>query len=216
MHPGVRINIQTPDSWEERNSFWTRVQADLAAGNGADLLMALPMQLRTLQEKGLLTELSQVLEQDTQNQLFTAVLKNGMMDGGLYSISHTATATTLFISDEMWPGNTWTWEDVVMVLEEQEQAGRPLQSVLNDPWGNDLTGRYLLLSFFLADLEHCSLLDLEEGKAYFDTEEFCHLLEICKRYAQTSSLGNSINMDTELEAARKRLKEGEIFVLQAS
>ncbi len=211
LHPGVKINLQLPDSWEGRDSSWTRIQADLAAGNGPDLLMALPAQLRTLQEKGLLTELSQVLDQDTQEQIFDGVLENGMMNGGLYSISHTAAATTLFVSNKLWPEDTWTWEDVVALLEQQEQAGHPVQSILNEPFGNDLTGRYLLCYFFLADLEHCSLLDLEEGKAYFDTEEFCHLLEVCKRYAQTSSMGNSINMDTELAAARKRLKEGEIL-----
>lgn len=211
LHPGVKINLQSPDSWEERDSNWTRIQADLAAGNGPDLLMAPPAQLRILQEKGLLTELSQILDQSTQEQLFTGVLKNGMMDGGLYSVSHTATASTLFISNKLWPEDTWTWEDVVALLEEQEQVGQPVQSILNDPWGNDLTGNYLLCSFFLADMEHCSLLDLEAGKAYFDTEEFCHLLEVCKRYAQTSSLGNYLNMNVEAGAARKRLKEGEIL-----
>lgn len=211
LHPGVKINLQLPGSWEERDSSWTRVQADLVAGNGPDLLMAMPAQLRTLQEKGLLTELSQILDQDTKEQLFTGVHEYGMMDGGLYSISHTATATTLFVSDKLWPEDTWTWEDVVALLEEEEQAGHPVQSILNDPFGGNLTGRYLLCDFFLADLEHCSLLDLKEGNAYFDTEEFCHLLEVCKRYAQTSSLGNSINMDAELAAARKRLKEGEIL-----
>lgn len=211
MHPGVLINLQLSDSGEGRDSNWTRIQADLAAGNGPDLLMAPQAQLRVLQEKGMLTELSQILDQNTQEQLFKGVLEDGMIDGGLYSVSHTAMAATLFVSKKLWPEDTWTWEDIVALLEEQEQAGQPVQSILNDPWGYDLTGNYLLCSFFLADLEHCSLLDLEEGEAYFDTEEFCHLLEVCRRYAQTSSMGNSINMDTELAAARRRLKEGEVL-----
>lgn len=98
------------------------------------------------------------------------------------------------------------------LLEELEQAGQPVQSILNDPVHNVLTGNYLLCQFFLADLDHCSLLDLEEGKAYFDSEEFCRLLEVCKKYAQKeSSIENSYTMDVELTAARKRLKEGEIL-----
>lgn len=211
-HPGVKISLQTADSWEERDRSWTRIQADLVAGHGPDLLMAPPAQLRTLQEKGLLTELSQVLDRDTQKQLFPGVLESGMIDGGLYSISHTTTATTLFVSRELWPEDTWTWEDVVALLEELEQAGKPVQSIVNDPMNNVLTGSYLLCYFFLSDLEHCSLLDMEEGKAYFDTEEFCHLLEVCRRYAQKeNSMGNSINLNTELAAGRKRLKEGEVL-----
>ncbi len=210
LHPGVQINIQLADSWEGRDSNWTRVQADLVSGHGPDLLLAPSAQLRTLQEKGILTELSQVLAQDTQEQFFNGVFESGMMNGGLYSVSYTTTAKTLFVSKKLWPLETWTWEEVVALLEEREQAGQPVQSILNDPMGGILTGEYLLCNFFLANLEQCSLLDLENGKAYFDTEEFCHLMEVCRRYAQTeNSLGNSINIDAELAAARKRLKEGE-------
>lgn len=212
LHPGIQINLQWSDSWEGRDSNWARIQADLVAGHGPDLLMAPSQQLRILQEKGLLAELSQVLDQDTQEQLFSGVLESGTIDGGLYSVSHTTTATTLIVSRQLWAEDTWTWEDVVALLEEREQAGQPVQSIINDFQSNVLTGGYLLCCFFLSDLEHCSLLDLEEGKAYFDTEEFCHLLEVCKRYAKTeNSMGGSINLNTEMAAARRRLKEGEIL-----
>lgn len=212
IHPGVQITLQTADSWDDRERFWLRVQADMAAGNGPDLVMAPPAQLRILQEKGILTELSQVLDQDTQRQLFPGILENGMIDGGLYSISHTTTAVTLFVSREVWPGDSWTWEEAVAVLEGLEQAGKPVQSIMNDPVGSVLDGGYLLRYFFLKDLGHCSLLDLEEGKAYFDTEEFCRLLEVCRRYAQTgSSVGNYYNVNAEMAAARSRLKEGEVL-----
>lgn len=212
LHPGVCVTLQAADAWEERESNWARVQADLAAGHGPDLLMADPAQLTVLQEKGILTELSQILDQETQRQIFPGVLEYGRMNGGLYSISHTASAYTLMVSGQVWPEDTWTWEEVVTLLEERERAGEPVQSIVNDPMGITLTGSYLLNYFFLRDLEHCSLLDTEEGKAYFNTEEFCHLLEICKRYAQTeNAMGSSYNLNAEMAAARKRLKEGEIL-----
>lgn len=211
LHPGVRVSLKTADSFGERESNWARVQADLAAGHGPDLLMADPAQLEVLQEKGILTELSQVLDQETQEQIFPGVLEYGKINGGLYSVSVTVSAYTLMVSRQLWPEDTWTWEDMVNLLEEKEKSGEPLQSIVNDPSGNILTGTYLL-RFFLHDLEHCSLMDLEAGKAYFDTEDFCHLLEICKRYAKTeSALGYSYNLNAELAAARKRLKQGEIL-----
>lgn len=212
LHPGVQISLQVADSWDKQEDNWTRIQADLVAGKGPDLLMAPPAQLRVLQEKGLLMELSQVLDQETRQQLFPAVLEHGMIDGGLYSVSHMANTSTLLVSKELWSEDTWTWEEAMSLLEELEQAGQPVQSILNDPVHNVLTGNYLLCQFFLRDLDHCSLLDLEEGKAYFDTEEFCRLLEICKKYAQKeSSIESSYTMNVELEEARKRLKEGEIL-----
>ncbi len=211
-HPGIQVKMKVSDSWEQRDANWARVQADLVAGQGPDLLMAPPEQIRTLQEKGLLTELSQVLEQDTLALLFPGVLEYGQMDGGLYSVSHTATATTLMISKELWPKDTWTWEEAVTLLEQLEQSGQPVQSIMNDSPGNVLTGGYLLGYFFLRDLEHCSLLDAENGKAYFDSEAFCHLLEVCKRYAQSeNSTGDSVMLNEAYVAGRKRLKEGEIL-----
>lgn len=211
LHPGVQIDVQVPGSWDEMDSNWSRIQADLVAGHGPDLLMAPRAQLQTLQEKGILTELSQILDEETRKQIFPGVLENGTINGGLYSFSHTTTAASLYVSRKLWPEDTWTWEEAVGVLEELERAGHPVQSVINDQW-NTISGGYLLLYFFLADLEHCSLLDLEEGKAYFDTEEFCHLLEVCKRYAQSqSAIGGSFDLNAEIAAARKRLKEGEIL-----
>lgn len=212
LHPGVQIDVQMPDSMDERDNSWSRIQADLVAGHGPDLLMAPRAQLQTLQEKGILTELSQILDRETREQIFPGVLEDGTINGGLYSFSHTATTASLIVSRELWPEDTWTWEEAVGVLEELERAGQPVQSIINDRDTTAISGRYLLLHFFLADLEHCSLLDLEEGKAYFDTEEFCHLLEVCKRYAQSqSAIGASINLNEEMAAARERLKEGEIL-----
>lgn len=209
LHSGVRVKVETADSFEERESNWGRVQADLAAGHGPDLLMADSSHLKALQEKGILTELSEILDQETQEQMFPGVLEYGRINGGLYSVSSTAYAYTLMVSREVWSEDTWTWEDMVTLLEEKEKAREPVQSIVNDPRGNILTGSYLL-RFFLRDLEHCSLIDLEAGKACFDTEDFCRLLEICKRYTKTES-ALTYNMNTDIAAGRKRLKEGEVL-----
>lgn len=216
-HEGVHINIWVPDSWEEWESNWARVQADLVAGHGPDLLMADRTELEALQKNGLLTELSQIVDQEAQDQLFKGVLEHGMINGGLYSISNTAMADdySVFASKEFCPTGTWTWEEVVALLEEREQAGQPVRSIINERSKDYiLDGNYLLYGFFLADLEHCSLLDLENGKAYFDTEEFCHLLEVCKRYAQTENSLSQVSgtMLNDLKAeGRRQLKEGEIL-----
>lgn len=192
------------------------------AGHGPDLLIAPRTQLESLQKNGLLTELSQIVDQEVQDQIFQGVLEHGMINGGLYSISHTAVAGNyiLIASKELCPKGTWTWEEVVALLEEREQAGRPVRSIFNETSKDYvLTGNTLLCSFFLADLDHCSLLDLENGKASFDTEEFCHLLEVCKRYAQTeNSLSQVTGTSTnELAAAgRQQLKDEEILCYQSA
>lgn len=221
-HEGVQIILRMPDSWEEIESNWTRVQADLVAGHGPDLLVAPRAQLEPLQKNGLLAELSQIVDQEVQEQIFPGVLEYGMINGGLYSISHSVEPMSynLIASKELCPAGTWTWEEVVALLEEREQAGRPVRSILNETghyykW----TGNRLLCYFFLADLEHCSLLDPENGKACFDTEEFCHLLEVCKRYAQTENLlsqeTDTIVLNEMADISRQWLKDGEILCYQS-
>ncbi|MFG6356421.1 MAG: ABC transporter substrate-binding protein [Acetatifactor sp.] len=216
-HEGIQINLQAPSEWQQQDSDWMRVQADLVAGHGPDLLMAPPAQLKMLQEKGLLTELSQTVDSETREQIFPGVLEHGTFDGGLYSISYLANArySALIASKELCPTGTWTWEEAVDLLEKLEQEGRPVHAVTNG-WGGTsaLSGSNLLCGFFLRDLEHCSLLDLENGKAYFDTEEFCHLLEICKRYSEkenASEFGNTVMNDNIGAETRKQLKQGEIL-----
>ena len=123
--------------------------------------------------------------------------------------------SALIASKELCPTGTWTWEEAVDLLEKLEQEGRPVHAVTNG-WGGTsaLSGSNLLCGFFLRDLEHCSLLDLENGKAYFDTEEFCHLLEICKRYSEkenASESGNTVMNDNIGAETRKQLKQGEIL-----
>lgn len=220
-HEGVQINLRGL-TVGRRESNWTRVQADLVAGHGPDLLMADRTQLETLQKNDLLKELSQIVDQEVQDQIFRGVLEYGMMNGGLYSISHSAVAGsyTLIASKELCPKGTWTWEEVVDLLEEREQAGRPVRSIINEAnTYSVLTGNFLLCDFFLADLDHCSFLDVENGRACFDTEEFCHLLEVCRRYAQTeNSLSQETDttvVDEQATAVRQWLKDEEILCYQS-
>lgn len=60
LHPNVKIVIQGGTEGEQ-DSQWIRIQADMAAGKGPDLLVADREQMAVLQEKGVLAELSQVL-----------------------------------------------------------------------------------------------------------------------------------------------------------
>lgn len=201
LHPNVRIVVQS-GSREGQESEWARLLADLSAGKGPDLLVTDREHMEVLQEKGILADLSRILTQETQEALFPGALEYGTIDGGLYTVCYGASAESVLVSRQVWPKDSWTWEDVVSLLDEREAAGQPYMSVTNV----SESGMYLLTDFFLADLEHSSLLDWEKKEAYFDTEAFYRLLEVCKRY--TGGEGNS---NSDQEEARKRLRNGEIL-----
>lgn len=202
-HPGVHVTVQSED-YRESDAEWTRVQAELAAGGGPDLLVTKTAYMVGLQEKGVLMELSEALDQDTREALFSGILEYGRMDDGLYSICYEATGDTIIVSDEVWAEDTWTWEEVVALVEERERTGQPYLAITSSV----TSGNYLLRYFFLEDLEHCSLLDMEEKKAYFNTGEFCRLLELCRRYANPEGLISSEYGSAGDAEKRKALKEG--------
>ncbi len=201
LHPNVKIVLQGGTEGEQ-DSQWMRIQADMAAGKGPDLLVADREQMAVLQEKGVLADLSQVLSQETREALFPGALEYGTINGGLYTICYTASPRSVLVSRQIWGEDSWTWEDVVELLDERAETEQPYMSVTNA----SESGIHLLTNFFLADLEHSSLLDWDKKEAYFDTDAFCRLLEVCKRYT-----GGEGNRNSDQEAARKRLQQGEIL-----
>lgn len=200
-HPNVNIEIEEIDE-----DGWTRAMADLAAGQGADILLLNREMLVTLQEKGGLADLSEVLPEEVKEQIFEGVLQQGSVDGKLYSIIYAASPRTLMVSDEVWDKDTWTIEDVLQIIEEREQAGKPIINFIAEQYEDTPDS---MLSGFIVDLEHSAFLDLEAGECYFDTEAFCHLLEVCKKYGVASPQESSNFLNDIERESRKKMKNGE-------
>ena len=206
-HPGVTIKVQEQD-WDNKDAEWTQLLAELAAGNGPDLIMLNREELLILKEKGVLADLSEVLPKELEDQIFTGVLDNGRVDGKLYGMTYQAYYNTLMVSKELWQEDTWTVEDVLETIEELEAQGTPIEAFHNTWFQSGGQTGEGILNTMLYDLENSPFLDLEKGECYFDTEEFCRLLEVCKRYgAENVKSVNSIELGKDAEQ-RKYVKEG--------
>ena len=200
-HPEVNIEIE-----EINEDGWTRTMADLAAGQGPDMLLLDRERMIILQKKGVLADLSDVLPTEVTEQIFEGVLQQGSVDGKLYSVIYAASPITLMVSDKVWDKDTWTVEDVLQIIEEREQAGTPITNFVAKQYEDSPDSMF---SSFVQDLEHSSFLDLEAGECYFDTEEFRHLLEVCKKYGVVSAKEDSKNLDVILRECRKKVLSGD-------
>lgn len=197
-HPGVTIEITQPE--EDTDLQLTRTLARLSQGEGPDLLLVSRQQLQSLQKEGVLAELSEVLPAGEQEQIFPGVLGNGRIGDGLYGITSSATLATLMVSDQIWEGRSWTLEDVLKLLEEQS-AVEHFSDVDGSP---DM----ILYKLVLANIGHSSLIDLQAGKCYFDTEQFVQVLEYCRKYEQAAQ---DSAQKTEQEMA-EQYREGKTLV----
>lgn len=198
-HPGIRIEVTQPE--EDTDLQLTRTLARLSQGEGPDLLLVSRQQLQSLQKEGVLAELSEVLPAGEQEQIFPGVLDNGRIGRGLYGITCSTTLATLMVSDRIWEGRSWTLEDVIKLLKEQTGVEHFSD---HDGWWSGM----ILYDLVLANISHSSLIDMQAGKCYFDTEEFVQVLELCRKYEQAAQ--NSPQM-TE-EAAVEQCREGKMLV----
>lgn len=203
-HPGVVIEIL--ERQENTELQLSRTMAQISQGEGPELMLVRRQQLLALQKEDALAELSEVLPASEQEQIFPSVLANGRVGEGLYGITSGATFSTLWVSDQMWPGECWTLEDVMGILEERERSGNPVEQFSNISYKGEQASA-TLYNLVLANIGSCSLVDLQAGKCYFDSEEFCRVLEFCKKCEET--LQNS--PDYSEEEMAQRLQEGKIL-----
>lgn len=207
-HPGVTIEVRETD-FDNREAQWTQLIAQLAAGKGPDLLLLNREEMLILQEKGVLADLSEVLPQELEEQIFQGVLDNGRVDGKLYGMTYSARYTTLMVSKELWRESTWTIEDVLQIIKEKEVAGTPIEAFSNVWWqSGGQTGEQIFFNL-IYDLENSPFLDLAKGECYFNTEQFCELLEICKKYDSANVKSLSIIDTRNGGEQRKYVRNGQ-------
>lgn len=195
------IQVETAASTADREGMRDRIIAEMISGKGPDLLLVSTADFLTLAEKGLLLELTPVIEKDIRDEIFGSVLDLGSVNDTLYAIPQDLSYHTLVTSDAVWPADNWTAEDMITLLENNTNPANPILF-----FGRKATSSELLSKILLPDLENSPFLDFEKGICYFDSEAFIQILELCKQY------GAPTLESTEYIAGRqKMLIQGEII-----
>lgn len=164
-HP---ISMQQTE--ESLADFRTRAMADLVAGKGADLYYVSGADMRTLYEKGVLADLSGVLDKDLRDSLYEGALSCGVIDGRQIGLPVEAYVTTLLISDRLWPEESWTLEEALSVMDEHPEFKKIMTS---RRYMAKATALRLLL---LQDLSNSPFLDMDAGVCDFNNELFIKAL----------------------------------------
>lgn len=166
------------------DAYRTRIMAELAAGKGPDLLWVHAEDLEILKEKGLLADLRQLIPEETLNEIFPGVLASGTRDDTLYGIYFGGSARSLFVANQTWQEDTWSFSDMIKLMEESDKLRKIINS--NSPY------QFKILTLY--DLENSPFLDLEKGISYFDSEEFVKILKLFNNGGGLEEFG----METEI------------------
>ncbi|MBD5529432.1 MAG: carbohydrate ABC transporter substrate-binding protein [Lachnospiraceae bacterium] len=200
--------LETSEPGEDQDIVLNRLMADISQGKGPDILILSRKTLEIFQDNGALAELSGVLPEELTGQIFDSVLRQGRIGDGLYGVAWEAGVETLLVPEKVWEGDTWRVADVLSLLEERETQGVPYDRWISISYS--LTAEQMLYDLTLQGIEGIegrvsTLVDMEQGKCFFDTSEFVRLLEVCKKYGEVSGSREYTNQEecyAEVESGR--------------
>ena len=204
------LNIEQENSRDSTDTaaLRDRIIAEMVAGKGPDLLLVNQSDLMLLAQKGLLMDISPLLSTDTRNVMFSNIKDLGTVDGTFCALPMDLSYHTLFTSDTIWPGDSWTHEEVITLLKNTTNPACHIRLL-----ARKATAEELLFHILLDDWSNSPFLDFEKGICYFDSEEFIQILELSKKHGARTMENPSGLSASELY---NLMQEGEILASSAS
>lgn len=193
-HEGVFIKYTSYSLGDRRNE-WIRLSAEVAAGNGPDIMVVDWEQMQALQAIGALEPLDGYLEEEMIGTMFSGLRESCKIDGKMYGIIPEGAVMALATSVDLWPEDSWTIEDILEIADNNDLEGMFYNWVGESSPGLNL-GYFFFVDNVLGNIPFC---DMESGQSHFESEEFKRLLEVCKRYGekQNGSKGNILKLMAE-------------------
>lgn len=178
---------------QDAEDFRTRIFAELAAGEGPDILYVSRSDMKILHEAGVLMDLREVIPEETLDDLLPGVIGLGTLDGKLVGMAGGVQVEGLAVSADIWGEDTWRLEDFTALVEEGKLEGAMFYS---DYYFASLA---TMRSFTEYALQDSFLIDWENRECHFEDERYIRFLEAVN--IDTESL--DVNPETRLKGGKR-------------
>lgn len=165
------VTVITAEEAQDSAEYRRRVQMEMAAGEGPDLLAEWVVNTKECVEQGYLESLDELVE-DRSPFLETAFAA-GEVNGTLYGVPYDCYPYFLAVSPQLTDASSWT-------LEQMYEAVRNSPAEVLE-YGAD--GVDILMACGLYDEGNKTLIDWEKGESHLAEEPFRELLVFAKEYA---------------------------------
>lgn len=172
------ICLRKAEDGENLDDFRARIQAELAAGNGPDLLAAnTVVDLSSAAKKQYIMELTKEFDSYSE-EVLPSVWKTGMVNDKLYAVPYSCGINTLISSNALVEKRGgWTAEEAMQCMEES--GLRHFQGLADEA--------YVFYSMGLATESNAQIVDWKNGKSKFGSVEALSLLRFAEKYADKES-----------------------------
>lgn len=177
------VRFVVPDESEDWNDYRRRMQLEMAAGRGPDILSDAAIYGFSDSVKEYLEPLDGIVE---DLSLFVEpAFEASDTDGTIYGISYDCFPRVLAVSRKITERTTWTLEEMMETIRASDAE------VLE--YGRGGVG--IVMYYGLYDEENTSLIDWERGESHLTEQPFLDLLAFAREYADTGKYGKDEFMD---------------------
>lgn len=189
--PDYYISVMVPGEGEDKESFQRRVQLELTAGRGPDLMEGSVLyNVDSMKEKGYLKQLDEQIFKS--GGCIETALATGMIDGELYGVPYEFSLDfAAYHKSELGDAQTLT-------VEEMMELTRASEAKILDA---EYAGEGFILKYALSDESNKDYIDWEGHKSHLTDEKFLELLAFAKEYSVETTAGNREIPQTEVFAA---------------
>lgn len=176
------VKVLLPEQGEDEDTFCSRIQMELAAGRGPDLLAddVFP-ERRTLVKNDYLECLDgQGFEEMGCSE---QILETGRLDGKLYGIPYDFRVDfAAYRASDTEGVDSLTMEQLMDMVRSSD--AKALQK--------SLYGRQLILQYALSDSSNKAYIDWERGESHLTEQPFLELLEFAREYQYDTNMDNTL------------------------
>ena len=186
-----RVTVRLQEANETGQEFIDKLQMELAAGRGPDLLMNGQIDATAMARNGYLQELTDIF--DDGDGLWTAAVECGKIDGVTYGIPYAGQLFFTTYSEKLTSGReSWTIREFMQAVEASDAE------ILQ--YG--LSGADIVFYYGLLDNDNAELIDWENGESHLTEDLFLEILAFASRYADRGQISQ--------EDVGEALREGRI------
>lgn len=176
--------MQNNDDYE-----WAKLLEKIKSGLGPDMLLLNRSRLEDLQSAGVVSDLDDLMQLDSCQNIFNGTLNFGIINGTLYAVPYEAYMGTLFVDSKNWSDSDWTLDETIRAFKKW--ADSDSERLKYESLNMDADAMQLVYDLLLQGIEYSDFVSTEDGKCNFECEEFYEFIRFCKMYGNANTDPNA-------------------------